>query len=628
MEITVDKKEADFLAKLQATFRVEADEHLQNISDGLLALEGQLTDAERIEHVESIFRESHSLKGAARSVNHMALQEICQSMENVLSAWKQRKIEGSRTIFDTLHAVLDFLTILVAKPPQMLQGEEAKVQQELIQKLNAALEEPKLVVQTKKFEKEVEKKDVETVSQVISKPIFETENAQTTILMPFRDKTIRISIYKIDKLFQQVEEMLVVKMTAKQQVSELLEMETSLKRWEKEWIRLTADLKGLVLDDRVLKIIQWQNRFSRSVKEKLRRLTKVTTQDYRFVGALVENLLEDTKKVLMQPFSTLFETFPRMIRDLSHSLGKETRVNFIGSEIEVDRRILEEMKDPLTHLIRNSIDHGLETPSERIKKNKPSYGTITIAASQVSGNKVQLIISDDGKGIDKTKVKQAALKQGYISQQEIDKLTEQETLMLIFQSGISTSRSVTELSGRGLGMSIVSEKVDKLGGKLQIDTSEDKGTSFRILLPLTLATFRGIHVTVSGCDFIMPTHYVQMVLRVPVKEIRTFENRTTITMNGKFYAFAYLGTILNLASKKQLSENDQVYVLVIKASEKLVAIGVDNILNEQEVLVKGLGKQLVHVRNILAATIMEWGKVIPILNPLDLVKVVIKPLAN
>lgn len=610
----MDKKEADFLAKLQATFKIEADEHLQNISDGLLTLEGKLSDAEREEHVEAIFRESHSLKGAARSVNHIAMQEICQAMENVLSLWKQHKIEGSRQVFDTLHAALDFLITLVAKTPQRLQGQEAEKQQELIQQLNAAGQTP--VISEKKIEPEI-KPVVETIPQVVESP-------QTTLQMPFRDKTIRISIYKIDKLFQQVEEMLVVKMTAKQQVSELLEMETSLKQFEKEWTRLKADLKGEMLNDKIVKIVQWQNRFTRSLKEKLRRLTKVTTQDYRFVGSLVENLLEDTKKVLMQPFSTLFETLPRMIRDLSHSLGKETRLNFIGGEIEVDRRILEEMKDPLIHLIRNSIDHGIETPAERIKKNKPSYGTITISVSQTSGSKVQLIVSDDGKGIDKIKVQQAALKQGFITQQEMDKLSEQETLMLIFHSGISTSLAVTELSGRGLGMSIVSEKVDKLGGKLQIDTRADVGTSIRILLPTTLATFRGIHLTVGESEFIMPTHYVQMVLRVFVKDIRTFENRSTISMNGKFYAFAYLSEVLNLPHAHTFSEHDPIYVLVIRASEKSVALGVDHILNEQEVLVKGLGKQLVHVRNILAATIMEWGKVIPILNPLDLVKEVVK----
>ncbi len=169
-------------------------------------------------------------------------------------------------------------------------------------------------------------------------------------------------------------------------------------------------------------------------------------------------------------------------------------------------------------------------------------------------------------------------------------------------------------------MSIVSEKVDKLGGYLQIDTNKGVGTAFKITLPLTLATFRGIHLSASGNDFIMPTHYVKRVMRIHESDIKTMENRTAIQVNGKFLSFAYLRDLLNLPEIPVKQPNPTLCVLIIKAAEKSVAIGVDKIINEQEVLVKGLGKQLVHVPNILAATIMQWGKVIPILNPPDLVK--------
>lgn len=619
----MDKKEADFLAKLLATFKIEADEHLKNLSDGLIALEGTLSAEARQEHVETIYRESHSLKGAARSVNYTVVQEICQAMETVLSAWKQKRIEQSRLLFETLYAVVDYIGKLILLPPTPLQGEEINLHKSLIDKLNTLQKGESPVPESSSPPPQVLPEPAKIQPPPPSlEPPSAAEKIVAGVGVPVREKTIRISVQKLDKLFQQVEEMLIVKMTVRQQVSAFKSLQTDLRIWQKEWGRFLAELQKMDLSERVWEILHWQAHVHRSVRERLNRMSKMASQDYRFVGSMIDTLLEDSKKVLVQPFSTLFDTLPRMVRDISYSLGKETRINFIGGEIEVDRRILEGMKDPLIHLVRNAIDHGIEKPEERTKNNKPPYGTITISATQMSGNKVELVISDDGRGIDVKSVIEASLKQGHITESDVEKINDQEALMMIFHSGISTSKSVTELSGRGLGMSIVSEKVDKLGGQLQVESKRGLGTSFKIQLPLTLATFRGIHLTVLSQDFIMPSYYVKIVLRIPTQDIMTLENRPTIIVNGKYHSFAYLGEILGLG--KIPTEQKTVCVIVIKAAEKLVAIGVDSILNEQEVLVKGLGKQLIRVRNLLAATIMEWGKVVPILNPIDLVKSVLQ----
>lgn len=601
----MNQKESDFTAKLLATFRIEAEEHLKALSDGLTLLENPLEKEKRHEYVSSIYREVHSLKGAARSVGHDALQGICQAMENVLSAWKQEKIPPSSMLFDLFYAAIDFIAKLVLNPPKALQGEDGIVYLSLIQQLDNLIQ----ATNTKE-----QKNAPESPPKKFEKSTFPV--SETVI----SDQTIRISVKKLDHLLQQVEEMIAIKLTVHQQMDELKRMQAILGSLEKEWESLQAEVRSLDYEKREIAMQEWQYQCTKFIKKGINRLAHTATQDYRFVGNMVDALLEDTKQVLLQPFSTILDALPRMTRDLSHTLGKEVRLQFKGGDIELDRRILEAMKDPLIHLVRNAIDHGIETAEARIQKNKPSYGNISVAISQIGGNKIELEISDDGQGIDVDQLKNAVLKQGNVTSQEISQMTEQEVLMLFFHSGISTSATVTEVSGRGLGMSIVTEKVEKLGGHLSVDSKAGKGTTITIELPLTLSTFRGIHIAVSGHDFIMPTRYVKKVLKVPLQDIKTLENNMTINIDGRLLPFVKLDRILGLIREDAIHDTRAQSVLVIKASEKSIAFGVDQVFNEQEILVKGLGKQLVHVRNILAATVMEWGKVVPILNPLDLIK--------
>lgn len=647
----MEKNEAEFMAKLLKTFKVEAQEHIKTISEGLFALEKEnIPNVQRQELIEKIFREAHSLKGASRAVNQGMIQDFCQIIENIFSAWKRNEISSSPELFDALHASNDLIEKMVSQS-----GEKSSNCGELIEPMTHRL---KLLLENKKESAAIKKDDADTSRikpeikpkeplPVPSEEHKEPEKPPLPSLKPqvqrlpeqaLRDQTIRVSIQKLDHLFQQVEELLNLKLAARKQASDLKSIQERLKKWDKKWIHLQPDLRniqGLTKGDeffisngnfkKIANFLDWQQHFIKMLQDNLNRLVKITTQDYRLIGGIVDTLLEDTKKVLMQPFSTLLESFPRMVRDLSHELNKKIVFECQGEDLEVDRRILEEMKDPLIHLIRNSIDHGIENSNERIKNNKPPHGTIRIIASQVSGNSMELQITDDGKGIDAQKIKATAVRNNLISEKDANLMSDQEAVMLIFQSGLSTSPIITELSGRGLGLGIVSEKVDKLGGQIFIETKKGLGTTFRIVLPLTLATFRGIHITVSDRDFIMPTHNVQRVIRIKSEQINTIENRDTISIDGRILAYIHLSDLLGIP-KKSNEQNRLISVLVVKAAEKTVAFGVDSILGEQDVLVKGLGKQLLRIKNFVAATITEWGTVIPILNPQDLVKSVIKGL--
>jgi len=339
------------------------------------------------------------------------------------------------------------------------------------------------------------------------------------------------------------------------------------------------------------------------------------------LGGMVANLLEDIKRALMLPFSSLLEIFPRFVRNLSREQGKEVDWIVQGGEIEMDRRILEEMKGPLIHLIRNCIDHGIEEPEERRRKKKSPRGTVTVAIAQRNGSKVEILVSDDGAGIDLAKVRAAAVKLSLLAPQEAAKLSDEQVLSFIFQSGVSTSPIITDISGRGLGLAIVQEKVEKLGGFVSLETVPHVGTRFRIVLPLTVATFRGILVRVAEHTFVLPTTNLEWVLRVSREEIKTVENRETIQFQGRAVSLVRLDNALDLSPKTPAGNPaDKLPLVILRAAEKCMAFLVDEILNEQEILVKSLGKQLSRVRNIAGAAVLGTGKVVPILNIPDLMK--------
>ncbi|HWB60594.1 MAG TPA: response regulator, partial [Chthoniobacteraceae bacterium] len=321
-----------------------------------------------------------------------------------------------------------------------------------------------------------------------------------------------------------------------------------------------------------------------------------------------------------QPFSTVLGVFPRFVRELSREQGKEVRLDIYGGEIEIDRRILERMKDPLTHIIRNCIDHGIELPAQRVEKGKPPGGSITIGISQRDGGNVELLISDDGAGIDIAKLKAATLKAGLLSPEKTASLSGRDALMLACQTGISTSPEVTDISGRGLGLAIVKDITEKMNGTLDIESEPGRGTTFRITLPLTLARFRGIVVREGEAMFVLPTGSVERVARVATADVRTVGNRETISLDDAALSLARLGGVLALPRKNE-SETPRTShaVIVLGAAGRRIAFAVDEILNEQEVLVKPLPKQLGNVRNISGATILSSGHVVPILNVPDLI---------
>lgn len=612
----------DFLNKLLATFTAETKERLTAISTGLVELEQSASPEREMELVEALFRETHSLKGAARSVNAAPIETVGHAMENLLSAMKRREIKQVPELFDLLHTSVDTIGALLHSPETGPAPTEKERLRELVFRLHQA------------------QRGTFSPQSIPPHPAPRAEQEEP----PHGGKatpthTVRISAGKLDTLLHQTEGMLTAKLAAAQRVEELRALRKDLALWEKEWKKalpalrhmrrqLQTETAGDSLSGEngapVGKLLDFFDRnyaLTRESGYRMSRLTKGAEQDLLHLGDMVANLLEDVREALMLPFSSLLAILPKLVRDLSRDLGKETELVIEGESIEIDRRVLEEMKDPLVHLVRNCIDHGIESPGERERQGKPPRGKITVTVSLVESNRVEVAIADDGGGIDTGRLREAAVKLGLATPEGPDQASEQDTIALIFASGISTSPIIDDISGRGLGLAIVREKVERLGGAIAVDTEKGRGTAFRITLPLTLSTFRGVLVQAAGRLFVLPTTDVERVARKERTAFATVENRETIELDGHTLSYVRLDDVLELPREERADNGkDLLSFFVLPTGQGGIAFGVDQVAGEQEVMVKGLGPQLRRVRNIAGATVLGSGKVVPILNSSDLVK--------
>lgn len=602
------KKNDDFLKKLLATFRVEADEHIEAMSSGLLDLEKRPPGEQQAEVVEKIFREAHSLKGAARAVNLVEIESLCQSLESVFAALKSKRVAVSPLLFDLLLEATNTLRTILSSD-----ATGKPVTAALVRRLDDASKG--------------------AAPARVDPP---TAPAPREALPSSVSGTIRVHLTKLDSVMRQTEELFAPRLEAGQRVNDLRETGAAIAAWKKERASVQAArrsierslartdktdgaAKGQPELTKVIEYLEAETVFLKTVEGRVAKLERSAEHDHRALAGMVDSLLHDVKEMHMLPFASLLEAFPRLARELARDHGKQVELVITGGEIEIDRRILEEMKGPLTHLLRNCLDHGIEKPAAREKKGKPPHGTVTIAVSHQDSRKVEIVIADDGTGIDVEKVKAAVGRVGLLPAGEIDKLDEREILALIFQSGFSTSPIITEVSGRGLGLAIVREKVDRLGGTIAVETRANAGTTVRIVLPLTVATLRGVLVRAGDQLFIIPAAGVERVVRVANTDIRTVENRETIPLDGQTVSLVWLSDVLELPQATGESPSN-VQAVVVGLGVDRIAFRVDAVLGEQEVLVKGLGRQLARVRNVAGASVLGTGQVVPVLSVPDLMR--------
>ncbi len=641
--------------RLIETFKTEQSEHVQKISRGLLTLEKNPPAEQRTQILEGIFRDAHSLKGAARSVGVTAIESIGHSLEDVLALAKNDKINLSGDLFDVMHESLDAVGLVIqglesgksAPPKQVfeilsrLESAKEKASQQVEPEPDSesisvssedmkpesdadtvTLSTDKLNVLLKQVNRLLENQDKpkETISEKkTSKPAVPALPIQPT------DETIRVSVSKLDDLMGQLSELLSAKIRSEQHLGQIHELHDFTLEWHKIWSDFRNTHEQFVRQNKhghnkdVADLVE----FSTYNQEQLRlldvylnELSRQYANDTMRLSIILSELQEEVKGLRMLPLSTITVPFERMVRDVARSQNKKVIFSVSGDDTELDKRILEQIKDPLVHLLRNSVAHGLESVEERKKQNKTEEGHIYLSAGQ-QGNSIVIKVEDDGHGLNLDAIRTVAIQKGILSEVEAESMSDAEAKMLIFRSGFSTIKMIDDISGRGVGLDVVRQQVENLQGSIEVESTLGKFASFTLKLPLTLASSHGLLIRVGRQKFFLPFSAIERLLQVNRNEVTTVQNKEMIIHEGKPLPLAWLEDLLELppTSRSRLMFS----VVIISASERYLGLVIEELEGEHELVVKGLGNQLAKVMGIAGATVLGSGEVILVLHAADLI---------
>lgn len=332
------------------------------------------------------------------------------------------------------------------------------------------------------------------------------------------------------------------------------------------------------------------------------------------IGKMVGDLHDGMLQARMLPVGTLFGKFPRLVRDVARSTGKQVEFTTEGEDTEIDRAVIEKIKDPLIHLLRNAVDHGIEPPDRRTAAGKPPTGQVKLTASHDQG-RITIRLQDDGKGIDARAVKAAAVRKGAISREAADRMAEQEALELIFAPGVSTAPETTDISGRGVGMDVVRNSIEALNGMVTVESRPGQGSTFTLELPLTLATFRGLLVQSLDEVYAIPLSFVQETGRLESGLVRTVVDREVVNLRGTVMPLFRLSLISPHAETR-----GEGFMVVVRVGDRPVALAVDRLMDQQDVVVKSLGRTIGRAKGVAGASILGDGEVALILDVATLLK--------
>lgn len=579
--------------QLLASFRVEAQERLGVLADGLANWREKGASRESI---ESLFREVHSLKGAARAVGLLPIEQLCHAWESLLGAVRAGTLELTLVRVELCRYALRVVQKLHAGQPA-----DAEEQAQLIEDLEAAAQ-----------------------GAAIRLP----ERVAAIPAVPAEPGTLRVSAGRLDALLFHSESLLQHKLEARAHARLLGEHRAACEPQRGHRLLASGALQRLresaqalpTASQDALKALLDHLDWSQAQMDRLHfeaiHLEKAGKHLAQSLAQLSESLAEELRSVLLLAGSSLVEGLPAMVQDLASQAGKRVALQVRGASLQVDKRILDELRSPLTHLLRNAVDHGLETPGQRTACGKPEVGLIQLELIQESADRFELRVQDDGRGLDLAQLKAKAVAAGMLSEEQAQALSAAEAGKLVFTSGLSTSALLTDLSGRGLGMAIVQESVERIGGRIELESAPGQGVCIHLHLPLNLSTFRAVIVRNAERIFAVPALAVERCLRLPADAVKNQENRPTLVFEGEVLPVWALADVLGLTS--QARGDGYLTLLLLKVRGTRFVLLVEELLGDQEITVKNLGRQLLRVRNLLGATVLGDGQLVPILHPGDL----------
>lgn len=638
--------------ELLAFFFAEVSEQIEMLEQEILRLEENNEDKEII---QNIFRYAHSIKGSSASMGFEQLKALTHQMEYVLDLIRKEKLHATHEVVDVLFECLDVLRelkenyengtevadiqIIVSKLKAVSETEnshqEKKEEKKEIKKdplVLEALEAGKDVYlsevvflescQTKTIRSHIVKKEVEKAGPVLSMDLSQVENNSSRKAYFFFVKEAE-SINEAEERIKKIVDIEQVTFTKvkKEEKTEKKQATKPVKKAAAQTIRVDVNkienlmnLVGEIIIDQTM-----VNQMNAELKQTYHSNENVTEQEriLKHMSRVISEFQENVMKIRMLPIEQLFSRFPRVVRDLSGQLNKDIRLVMEGGETELDRTVIEELSDPMIHIIRNSIDHGIESNDEREAKGKKRQGTVTISATHKE-NQVVLVVEDDGAGIDPDKIKQSALKKGIITQTQAEKMTDNELVHLVFAAGFSTAAIVSDVSGRGVGMDVVRNHIEKLNGMVEIETEKGKGTRMIIKLPLTLAILKGFLIEINKRTFAIPMNSVTEIFSIKHDDIQSVNGQEMVKMRDQSVPLFWANDMFGFAGEKE--ENENLIVMMIGIAEKRIGLIVDKLIGNQEIVIKSLGSYVGKIPAISGSTILGDGKVALILDVASIFK--------
>jgi len=571
----------DEMQELIKDFVVETDEVLEGLDQCFVKLEESPGD---LGLINEIFRAVHSIKGSAGFLGFTRLVEVAHQSENVLNKLRQKDMQATSETIDIILESIDVLKILITeikdKAGARVEINTIKTKLSLLLEYSASLEAVCGVSDTADISPINRATTlVEPVSEkkldIVSSNELQENNSERQIAGADQEKeqTLRIDTNRLDHVMDLVGELVL----SRNRLSKIL-----------------SDIEALYEGD-----------------EKIKTLIETASN----ISLITTDIQLSVMKMRMVPIRKVFNKFPRMVRDIARKANKKINLEMYGEATEIDKSVIEELNDPLVHLIRNSIDHGIESPQERLKKGKPEAGTIKLNAYQ-EGNSIVIQIEDNGKGIDPSVIERKARERGLIRNQDI-KLSPKEIIAYIFEPGFSTADKVTDISGRGVGMDVVKTNIGRINGIIDVNSEVGQGTQIALKIPLTLAIIQVLMVKVDGEIYALPLASILETFRVSKSSIKYIDGQQILNVRDRLIPLIKLSDALELNCEEV--RKDWVYVVLMAIAEKKVGVIVDELCHQEEVVIKPVGTYFSDIKEVSGATITGDGKVGLILDPGSLI---------
>lgn len=622
--------------ELRSLYQVASTDHLNAIESSLLHLEKNPQDQSQL---ATLLRAAHSLKGDSRMLGVQDAETLVHQMEELLSAVGRGEQSFSPSIYDRLYKGLDAVRRVAHEATT---GEASNVSLfHVMAQLMGAMDEVETPVSFEDFPVSETVEDTfssldETLSALpqtqstftspgLTEPMLEmpSDVPQPSADAQYTIDTIRVKAQALDGLMIQADELSVAKLQIAQRVEDISDLIALWEDWTRETNRWQQQ-QGAVYTQKTMQQFQElsQNRLQQ-LGTKLSQLRSLTTEDTNRLESVANDLESELRKLRLMPLSSVFSLFPRMVRDIGKQQDKDINFQIEGGDILADKRILEDIKDPLTHLLRNAVDHGIEPTMERLEAGKSGTASLKLRG-YASGDRIGIEVLDDGRGLDVEAIGRTALRKGLHTEAELAAMTPGQIQGLIFAPGFSTRTTVTELSGRGVGLDVVKDSIERLKGSIEVESTPKKGCLFRLTVSSNLATTHALIVSVHQTSYAIPLDVVETMRLVSRQDLFTLEGQLSLNWQDQPIPVAWLSDVLELSSCGSAENAQALSCVILKVGNVYLGLVVDALTDQQTLVLKPQSKLLKRIRNISGATLLGNGEICMVLNPQDLVKSALK----